>query len=139
MLGDFREKWVGNHVALTNGTIDRKAAKISGTYSTIYTCPAGRVGKLDSLLISNLHATYDMQVWVGLEISGTIYELISGAKLSASTWEPGGRVPLVLETKQTLLAGDVIKAKIGAISQPSWVTSSQDAAIFLSIIEFSSQ
>lgn len=124
-------------MALTNGTLDRKAAKISGSYSTIYTCPAGRMAKLDSLLVSNLHATYDMQVWVGLEVAGTIYELISGAKLSASTWEPGGRVPLVLECKQTLLSGDVIKAKIGAIAQPSWVTSSQDAAIFLSIIEFS--
>lgn len=123
-------------MALTNGTIDRKAAKISGSYSTIYTCPAARVAKIDSLLVANLHATYDMQVWVGVEISGTFYEWVSGAKLSASTWEPGGRVPLILPIKQTLLAGDVVKAKIGAISQPSWVTSSQDAVIYLSIIEF---
>ena len=77
-----------------------------------------------------------MQVWVTVTISGIDYDWISGAKLSASTWEPGGRVPLILPIKQTLIAGDAIKARIAAIAQPTWVTTSQDTAIYLSIIEF---
>ncbi len=121
---------------LTNGTLDRKAAKISGSYSTIYTVPTGKVAKIDALLISNLHVSFDFQVWVTATVASTDYDWISGARISGSSWEPGGRMPLILETKQTLKAGDLIKAKITAISQPSWVSTSQDAAICISLIEF---
>jgi hypothetical protein len=123
-------------VTLTNGTLIRKAAKINGTYGLIYTCPTARVAKIDSILISNLHASYDMQAYLGVEISAVIYEWVSGARLCGSTWEPGGRMPLILPVKQTLEAGDLIKGKIAAIGQPSWVNTSYDAAIYLSIIEF---
>lgn len=122
---------------LTNGRIIRKAAKINGTYSVIYTCPGAIAAKVDSLLVANLHASYDMQVWVGVESSGVFYEWVSGAKIAGSTWEPRGRTPLILETKTTLEAGDIVKAKIAALNQPSWVSSSYDASICLSVVEFS--
>lgn len=123
-------------MALTNGIIDRKAAKINGTYNTIYTVPTGKAAKIDALLVSNLHATFDFQAWVTATIADTDYDWISGVRISGSSWEPGGRMPLILECKQTLLAGDLIKARIAAISQPGWVNTSLDAAICISLVEF---
>lgn len=123
-------------MALTNGALTRKAVKLNGTYGLVYTCPVARVAKVDSILISNLHASYDMAVYLGVEISGVIYDWVSGVRLCGSTWEPGGRMPLILPVKQTLEAGDLLKGKIAAIGQPSWNATSYDAAIYLSIIEF---
>ena len=119
--------------------ITRATLQLDGTFASAYTCPTGKKAKVDALIACNTHASYDFKLYVQVDLLGAGSNLrhwVNGARVSGSEWEPEGRKPFILEPKQTLLAGDIIKAKIAAINQPSWVSTSKDIDLYLSIVEF---